>query len=102
MLRGSIFASTLGTWISARVTVTGSRSVLPRRTFRRTRVPGLPRSALVTSACSAASRFSGSFCAAIAGVLGSVKDRYTVFVSPKWYAALEDGLHGTSFGGVGL
>jgi carboxyl-terminal processing protease len=40
--------------------------------------------------------------AAIAGVLGSVKDRYTVFLSPKEYAALNEGLDGTSFGGVGV
>ena len=40
--------------------------------------------------------------AAIAGVLGSVKDRYTVFLSPKEYAALNDNLDGTSFGGVGI
>jgi hypothetical protein len=38
--------------------------------------------------------------AAISGVLGSVKDRYTVFLSPKEYAALNEGLDGTSFGGV--
>ncbi|HEY0614281.1 MAG TPA: S41 family peptidase [Candidatus Elarobacter sp.] len=40
--------------------------------------------------------------AAIAGVLSSVKDRYTVFLSPKEYAALNEGLDGTSFGGVGI
>jgi carboxyl-terminal processing protease len=40
--------------------------------------------------------------AAISGVLGSVKDRYTVFLSPKEYAALNEGLDGTSFGGVGI
>ncbi len=41
--------------------------------------------------------------AAIAGVLGSVKDKYTVFLSPKEYAALNEGLDGTSsFGGVGI
>jgi carboxyl-terminal processing protease len=40
--------------------------------------------------------------AAISGVLGSVKDRYTVFLSPKEYAALNEGLDGTSFGGVGV
>jgi carboxyl-terminal processing protease len=40
--------------------------------------------------------------AAIAGVLASVKDRYTVFLSPKEYAALNEGLDGTSFGGVGI
>lgn len=40
--------------------------------------------------------------AAIAGVLGSVKDRYTVFLNPKEYAELNEGLDGTSFGGVGL
>ncbi len=40
--------------------------------------------------------------AAIAGVLASVKDRYTTFLSPKEYAALNEGLDGTSFGGVGI
>ncbi|HTJ28036.1 MAG TPA: S41 family peptidase [Candidatus Limnocylindria bacterium] len=40
--------------------------------------------------------------AAISGVLGSVKDRYTVFLSPKEYAELNEGLDGTSFGGVGI
>ncbi len=40
--------------------------------------------------------------AAISGVLGSVKDKYTVFLSPKEYAALNEGLDGTSFGGVGI
>ncbi len=40
--------------------------------------------------------------AAIAGVLGSVKDRYTVFLSPKEYAALNEGLDGSSFGGIGI
>ena len=40
--------------------------------------------------------------AAINGVLGSVKDRYTVFLTPKEYAALNEGLDGTSFGGVGI
>ncbi|MDQ6924800.1 MAG: PDZ domain-containing protein, partial [Candidatus Eremiobacteraeota bacterium] len=40
--------------------------------------------------------------AAIAGVLSSVKDRYTTFLSPKEYAALNEGLDGTSFGGVGI
>jgi carboxyl-terminal processing protease len=40
--------------------------------------------------------------AAIAGVLGSVKDKYTTFLTPKEYAALNEGLDGTSFGGVGI
>jgi len=40
--------------------------------------------------------------AAIAGVLGSVKDRYTVFLDPRAYAELNEGLDGLSFGGVGL
>ncbi|MGD0053167.1 MAG: S41 family peptidase [Vulcanimicrobiaceae bacterium] len=40
--------------------------------------------------------------AAVDGVLRSVKDRYTVFLSPKEYAALNEGLDGTSFGGVGI
>jgi carboxyl-terminal processing protease len=40
--------------------------------------------------------------AAIAGALGSVKDRYTVFLSPKDYSELNDQLDGQQFGGVGL
>nr|MDQ6926171.1 PDZ domain-containing protein [Candidatus Eremiobacteraeota bacterium] len=40
--------------------------------------------------------------AAIAGVLASVKDRYTTFLTPKEYAQLNEGLDGTSFGGVGI
>lgn len=40
--------------------------------------------------------------AAISGVLGSVKDKYTVFLDPKAYAELNEGLDGASFGGVGL
>jgi carboxyl-terminal processing protease len=40
--------------------------------------------------------------AAISGVLGAVKDKYTTFLDPKAYAELNEGLDGTSFGGVGL
>jgi carboxyl-terminal processing protease len=40
--------------------------------------------------------------AAISGVIGSVKDKYTVFLDPKAFAELNEGLDGTSFGGVGL
>jgi carboxyl-terminal processing protease len=40
--------------------------------------------------------------AAIAGTLASVKDRYTTFLSPAEFAALNDGLDGTAFGGVGI
>ena len=40
--------------------------------------------------------------AAISGIVGSVKDRYTVFLDPKAFAELNDGLDGVSFGGVGL
>jgi carboxyl-terminal processing protease len=40
--------------------------------------------------------------AAISGVVGSVKDRYTVFLDPKAFAELNDGLDGVAFGGVGL
>ncbi len=40
--------------------------------------------------------------AAIAGVLASVKDRWTEFLTPKEYAAINEGLDGTSFGGVGI
>ncbi|GAC1597897.1 MAG: hypothetical protein NVS3B28_29810 [Candidatus Velthaea sp.] len=40
--------------------------------------------------------------AAIDGTLRSVKDKYTVFLSPKEYSDLNQGLDGTEFGGVGL
>ncbi|HEY8314119.1 MAG TPA: S41 family peptidase [Candidatus Baltobacteraceae bacterium] len=40
--------------------------------------------------------------AAIAGMLGSVHDRYTVFLNPKEYAALNSGLDGGSFSGTGI
>lgn len=40
--------------------------------------------------------------AAISGVLGSVKDRYTTFLTPKQFADLNEGLDGTAFGGVGI
>lgn len=39
---------------------------------------------------------------AISGMLNSVHDRYTVFLSPKDYAALNQGLDGTSFAGTGI
>jgi carboxyl-terminal processing protease len=39
---------------------------------------------------------------AISGMLDSVHDRYTVFLSPKEYAALNQGLDGTDFGGTGI
>jgi len=40
--------------------------------------------------------------AAIDGTLRSVKDKYTVFLSPKEFTDLNQGLDGTEFGGVGL
>lgn len=40
--------------------------------------------------------------AAISGVLSSVKDRYTTFLTPKQFADLNEGLDCTSFGGVGI
>jgi len=40
--------------------------------------------------------------ATIAGMMGAVKDRYTVFLSPKEYAALNEGLDGTTFSGTGI
>jgi len=40
--------------------------------------------------------------AAISGMLNSVHDRYTVFLSPKEYAALNQGLDGGSFAGTGI
>lgn len=39
---------------------------------------------------------------AIAGLLGSVHDKYTVFLSPKEYADLNEGLDGGNFSGVGI
>jgi carboxyl-terminal processing protease len=40
--------------------------------------------------------------AAISGMLSSVHDRYTVFLDPKEFAALNDGLDGGSFAGTGI
>ncbi len=40
--------------------------------------------------------------AAISGMLNSVHDRYTVFLTPKEYAALNSGLDGGSFSGTGI
>jgi carboxyl-terminal processing protease len=40
--------------------------------------------------------------AAISGMLNSVHDRYTVFLTPKEYAALNQGLDGGSFAGTGI
>ncbi len=40
--------------------------------------------------------------AAISGMLGSVHDKYTVFLSPKDFAALNQDLDGTNFGGTGI
>ena len=40
--------------------------------------------------------------AAITGMLNSVHDRYTVFLTPKEYAALNQGLDGGSFAGTGI
>jgi carboxyl-terminal processing protease len=39
---------------------------------------------------------------AISGMLASVKDRYTVFLTPKQYADLNEGLDGGNFSGVGI
>ncbi|HEY9085919.1 MAG TPA: S41 family peptidase [Candidatus Tyrphobacter sp.] len=40
--------------------------------------------------------------AAIDGMMRSVHDRYTVFLDPKEYAALNQGLDGGDFGGIGI
>jgi carboxyl-terminal processing protease len=40
--------------------------------------------------------------AAIAGMLKSVNDKYTVFLTPKEYAALNEGLDGSTFAGTGI
>ncbi len=39
---------------------------------------------------------------AIGGMLASVKDKYTTFLTPKQYAELNEGLDGGNFSGVGL
>ena len=39
---------------------------------------------------------------AISGVLASVKDKYTVFLTPKQYADLNESLDGGNFSGVGV
>lgn len=40
--------------------------------------------------------------AALGGMLSSVHDKYTVFLTPKEYAALNEGLDGGSFSGTGI
>jgi len=40
--------------------------------------------------------------AAIAGLLSSVKDKYTTFLTPEDYARLNEGLNGGNFSGVGI
>ncbi len=35
-------------------------------------------------------------------MMRSVNDRYTVFLDPKDYAALNQGLDGSDFGGIGI
>jgi carboxyl-terminal processing protease len=39
---------------------------------------------------------------AISGLLSSVKDKYTTFLTPKQYAELNEGLDGGNFSGVGI
>lgn len=39
---------------------------------------------------------------AISGIMKSANDRYTVFLTPKEYAALNQGLDGGDFGGTGI
>jgi carboxyl-terminal processing protease len=39
---------------------------------------------------------------AISGLLASVKDKYTTFLTPQEYAALNEGLDGGNFSGVGI
>ena len=39
---------------------------------------------------------------AIAGLMAAANDKYTVFLSPKEYAALNEGLDGGNFSGVGI
>ena len=63
----------------------------------------------VTRAVEAASKLSGAKVsshlltyAAMAGMLNSVHDRYTVFLDPRDYAALNGDLTGGNFGGTGI
>jgi len=63
----------------------------------------------VNRAVAAASKESGAKVsshllsyAAMAGMLNSVHDRYTVFLDPKEYAALNTDLDGSDFGGTGI
>lgn len=65
--------------------------------------------ALVRDQVEAASKIAGKKIsskllsyAAISGMLGSVHDKYTVFLSPKDFAALNQDLDGTNFGGTGI
>ena len=39
---------------------------------------------------------------ALDGMMRSVKDRYTVFLTPKDFAGLNEGLDGGDFGGTGI
>lgn len=39
---------------------------------------------------------------AISGIMNAVHDKYTVFLDPKAFAALNEGLDGTDFGGTGI
>ncbi len=64
---------------------------------------------IVTRAIEAAAKQSGSKVsshlltyAAMAGMLNSVHDRYTVFLDPQEYAALNGDLSGSDFGGTGI
>jgi carboxyl-terminal processing protease len=63
----------------------------------------------VARAVEAASKLSGTKVsshlltyAAMAGMLNSVHDRYTVFLDPRDYAALNGDLDGANFGGTGI
>lgn len=65
--------------------------------------------ALVRDQVEAAAKISGKKLspkllsyAAISGMLGSVHDKYTVFLTPKEFAALNQDLDGTNFGGTGI
>jgi carboxyl-terminal processing protease len=58
----------------------------------------------IGSASSLRSKLSGRdfTYAAISGMLASVHDKYTVFLSPRDFAALNEGLDGGNFSGVGI
>jgi carboxyl-terminal processing protease len=82
------------------------KPVLPA--LHATNNPASDERALMTAANIAVTKYGSKASArdvtyaAIAGLLSSTGDRYTVFLSPKEYAELNAGLDAQAFGGVGL